>query len=96
MELTSDIFILATHFNNILDYGTVTINTGRQSVDYTFNHNILLPYLYPGYLHAQTRKHLDNFRDLLYPAFQRLIHEGEAPAIIIADLLKDIEAQSEK
>jgi len=95
-ELTSDIFILATHFNNLLNHGMVTIDTDDRSVGFTMKEDALIPCLYPGHLHFMMEKHLDITRDLLYKAFQRLIHEDEAPAIIISDLLSELDNNKEE
>lgn len=72
----------------LLNYGTVTIDTERASVDFTLKQDILLTSLYPSYIHHYIDKHLDITRNLLHVAFLRLIIENEAPAIIIADVLK--------
>jgi len=95
-ELTSDIFILTTHFNNLLNYGLVTVNTNNRSVNFTMKEDALIPCLYPGHLHAMMDRHHDITRDLLYKAFQRLVHEVEAPTIIIADLLNERDGNTEE
>ena len=94
-EMTSDFFILAQHFNNILNYGMVNIDISRRSVDFVMKEDILVSYLYPGNLYFQFEKHLDIVNDLLYKAFLRLVNENEAPAIIIADVLDELERKKE-
>ena len=70
----------------------LTIDTDRRSVDFTLKEDILTPYLYgEEHLSFPISRHHGIVNDLLYRAFQRLIHENEAPAIIIADLLKEQE-----
>ena len=95
-ELTSDIFILATHFNNLLNYGLVTVSTNNRSVNFTMKEAILIPCLFPEYLHSIMDRHHDITQDLLYKAFQRLVNENESPAIIIADLLNEHDGNREK
>jgi len=48
---------------------------------------LLIPLLYTGELHAQIISHYNISKDI-FAGFQRLIEENEAPAIIIADILK--------
>lgn len=85
-ELTTDIFILASHFNNVLNHGSVVINVQEGYVEYHQKKNILVPLLYNGDIYAQLSEHYSTSKDV-YAAFQRLILDEEAPAIIIADLL---------
>lgn len=94
-ELTTEIFVLATHFNNLLRRGTVTINTSYNHVEYTVKQDILKSYLYPEEIETCLIKHHRTADNVIYPAFHRLIYENEAPAIIIADLLKGMEDKSE-
>ena len=87
-ELTTDIFILAAHFNNLLNSGVVVINVNSLYVEYHQKRDLLIPLLYSGEIHSQLTRHFNTSKDI-YSAFQRLIYEQEAPAIIIADLLKN-------
>ena len=87
-ELTSDIFILATHFNNLLNNGNVLINVDNNYVEYVVKTDLLIPLLYKGEIENQITRHYNTTRNV-YKAFQRLINEQEVPAIIIADLLKE-------
>jgi hypothetical protein len=86
IEATTEIFVLASHFNNILKNGVVTINVNDGFVEFHQKIDQLIPLLYPGELHNLLLKHYNTSKDI-YTAFQRLLNEGEAPAIIIADLL---------
>jgi hypothetical protein len=88
VELTSDIFILATHFNNIFNLGKVRVNVKRKTVEYVITHDSLVPLIYPEIIDNLINMHYNSTIDVLH-GFERLIEEGEAPAIIIADLLKD-------
>lgn len=89
-ELTTDVFILAAHFNNILRNGVVTVNVHNQCVEYRQKRDLLMPLLYSSETYAQIIQHYNISKDI-YSAFNRLIFEQEAPAIIIADLLKENE-----
>lgn len=87
-ELTSDIFILATHFNNLLNNGNVLINVENNYVEYVVKTDLLIPLLYKGEIENKITRHYKTTRNI-NKAFQRLINEQEVPAIIIADLLKE-------
>ena len=97
IELTTDLFILAAHFNNLLNNGTVKVNTEDLFVEYLVKRDALIPLLYPEEIHHQIVQHHYTSNDI-YWAFQKLVEENEAPAIIIADLLrkKEDEKQDKK
>ena len=94
-ELTSDLFILAAHFNNLLNNGVVIVNVNGHYVEYHQKRDLLIPLLYNSEIHGQLNRHYNTSKDI-YSAFQRLVIEQEAPAIIIADLLKDNDAKDEE
>jgi hypothetical protein len=87
VEQTSELFILATHFNNLLKRGSVLVNVNHGYVEYCFSRELLLPLLYSDEIEEQVKLHYTTSEDIHW-AFQRLINEQEEPAIIIADLLK--------
>lgn len=80
-DLTTEIFILAAHFNNLLKDGVVTVDVQNSYVGYSLKRNILIPLLYSGMIHNEVVRHYNVSQDI-YSAFQRLIIENEAPAII--------------
>lgn len=86
-DLTTDIFILASHFNNVLNKGIVVVNVHKQHVEYNLQKELLVPLLYSGEIRETLIRHYNISKDI-HSGFQRLIEENEAPAIIIADLLK--------
>ncbi len=94
-ELTTDLFILAAHFNNLLNNGVVIVNVQSHYVEYHQKRDLLIPLLYTSETYGQLMRHYNTSRDI-YAAFQRLIIEQEAPAIIIADLLKENEANDKE
>ena len=94
-ELTTDLFILAAHFNNLLNNGVVIVNVQNHFVEYHLKINLLIPLLYTDETYGQLMRHYNTSKDV-YSAFQRLIIEQEAPAIIIADLLKNNERTNDE
>lgn len=85
--LTTQIFILATHLNNLLTTGVVIVNAQKGVIEYYLKTEILIPNLYPGEVQALIIKHFNISKDI-YWAFNQLIFHDEEPALIIADLLK--------
>ncbi len=86
-ELTTDVFVLATHFNNLLNHGVVTVNVDERFVAYHIKQHQLISLLDNVQMLNQINLHQETAFDIIM-AFQRLVCEQEAPAIIIADLLK--------
>lgn len=93
-DLTTDLFILAAHFNNLLNNGVVIVNVNSQYVEYHQKRDLLIPLLYSSEIYVQLNRHYKTSKDI-YKAFQRLVNEQEAPVIIIADLLKENEKSDE-
>ena len=91
-ELITDLFILASHFNNLLNNGVVIVNVNSHYIEYHQKRDLLIPLLYNGEILGQLKRHHNTSKDI-YSAFQRLVIEKEAPAIIIADLLKENESK---
>jgi hypothetical protein len=91
-ELITDLFILAAHFNNLLNNGVVIVNVNSHYVEYHQKRDLLIPLLYNSEIYIQLSRHYNTSKDI-YSAFQRLVIEQEAPAIIIADLLKENESK---
>ena len=88
IDETTNIFILASHFNNVLRRGKIIINVEAAFVEYQEKLDSLLPFIYSGELYAEIIRHHRTAKDA-YQAFQRLIKDQEEPAIIIADLLRN-------
>ncbi len=94
-ELTTDLFVLAAHFNNLLNNGVVIVNVNSRYVEYHLKRDLLIPLLYSGEIYGQLARHYSTSKDI-YSAFQRLVIDQEAPAIIIADLLKENETKDDE
>lgn len=87
VDVTTELFILAAHFNNILNRGVVIVNVEYRFVEYHVKSDLVVNVIYPGEIHSQIVKHHKAATDI-YWAFNKLLVENEEPAIIIADLLK--------
>ncbi|MGI9191092.1 MAG: hypothetical protein ACR2IL_03155 [Chitinophagaceae bacterium] len=94
VSMSSEIFILASHLNNILRKGKVRVNPGDQFVEYVVQLPLIIPLLYFGEVNQEMIAHYNTSKDLI-AAFQRLVFEGESPAIIVADLIKESESKKD-
>lgn len=92
-ELISDAFILSAHLNNVLNWGKVLVDAESGVVLHHVKVNLLIPFLFPNEIEVSIVRHFHTSKDI-HDAFRRLVEEREAPAIIIADLLRQIEANS--
>jgi hypothetical protein len=94
-ELSPEIFILTTHLNNLLTEGGVSVDTGEQYVEYTIRKDILVTLLYPGLIYERMNRHY-LVAGRLHQAFIRLINKNEAPALIVADFLKNLKKEEKE
>jgi hypothetical protein len=93
-DLTTEMFILASHFNNHLRNGVVIVNVSSEYIEYHLKTDLMVPLLNPDEILLQITRHFNTSKDI-YLAFQRLITEQEAPAIIFADILKKNESEDD-
>jgi len=89
-ELATEIFVLASHFNNILGYGIVRTNTHEGYVEYVLKNDYVTNVIFPGEMQELLLRHYRVSLDL-YDAFQKLVTDREEPAFIIADFLVEYE-----
>jgi hypothetical protein len=95
VEITSELFILATHFNNLLRRGAVTVDVDKRVVEYQLHQELIVPVLYEQEIYQLLIAHYNTSQDV-FKAFLRLAVEGEAPAIIIADLLRELDDRKDQ
>jgi hypothetical protein len=95
VELATDLFILAAHFNNLLNHGVVVVNVNGNYIEYHHKREIIVPLLFTDEIYIQLMRHHSTSKDI-YGAFQRLVLEQEAPAIIIADLIRQNESDNDE
>ena len=93
-SLTTELFILAEHFNNGMKNGVVIIDVINNFVEYRQKRDLIIPLLYKDEAYTQLLQHYSTSKNI-YIGFKRLVTEHEAPVIIIADLLKKIEQENE-
>ena len=86
-DIASEIFILATHFNNIFREGSVVVYPNDLCVQFQMKTSYVANIVYPADKHRYTKLHYDSSIDVFW-AFDKLVTDREDPAIIIADLLR--------
>jgi len=93
-DITTDLFVLSAHFNNLLNIGVVVVNVQSGYVEYHAKNDYIVNLIYPGELHTQLVRHYNTSKDI-YWAFNRLVNENEEPTMIIADLMRMNKKQNE-
>ena len=84
---TTDVFILASHLNNILGEGIVRVNLDICTILFEHRINELVPFLFPGEIHTQVVRHYNHSLDIIW-AFDQLLLHNQDPVFIAAELLK--------
>ena len=87
IDIASELFILASHFNNLLNTGVVVVNVQSGYVEYHIKNDYIVNVIYPAELHSQLVRHYSTSKDI-YWAFNKLVNENEEPSLIIADLMR--------
>jgi hypothetical protein len=86
IDRTTDLFVLAAHFNNLLSSGVVIVDVSSNSIVYHQKRDLLIPLLDAGELYTQINRHYTTSKDI-FSGFQRLIFNNEEPVMIIADIM---------
>ncbi len=92
VEQATDIFVLASHLNNILRVGKVKINVKYNYVEYHISKNNLLFLLDEKELVAFISSHYSVSQTLFF-AYYQLINQGIPPVEIISELLNPNEEE---
>jgi hypothetical protein len=88
IDRTTDLFVLAAHFNNLLSAGVVIVDVSSNSIVYHQKRDLLIPLLDAGELYTQINRHYTTSKDI-FSGFQRLIFNNEEPVMIIADIMTE-------
>ncbi|MAQ69681.1 MAG: hypothetical protein CMD23_01125 [Flavobacteriales bacterium] len=92
---TTDVFILASHLNNILRDGIVCVNPDICTILFEYRINEVVPFLFPGEIHTQVMRHYNTSLDIIW-AFDQLLVYNEDPVFIAAELMKRGEERTKK
>lgn len=86
-QKTTDIMVLASHLNSLLNFGKVSVNTKYNCVEFVYYGDLITYMLFPGEIHSDLRVHYDITLDCFW-AFTNLIETDEDPVFVISELLK--------
>jgi hypothetical protein len=89
-EITSDILILASHFNGLLQFGKVSVSVKHNYVEFTYSGDLLTYLLFTGEIYSDLDTHYKITKDCCW-AFLNLIETGEDPVFVFSEFLKRIE-----
>ena len=91
-EATNDILVLASHFNGLLNFGSVKVSVKYNYVEFVYSRDLLTYSLFPGEINSDTDAHFDLTKDCFW-TFNNLIESGEDPVFVFSELLKKKEVQ---
>jgi hypothetical protein len=93
-EITTDLFVLAAHFNNLLTFGKVVVNVNKNYVHFSFQNELSLYSVLPEKIELDLIRHYQISKDV-YWAFQKFVSEREEPVIIISELMNKYKMRQE-
>ena len=86
-ELTTDLFILAAHFNNLLTFGKVIVDVNHNIVYFKYQNELSFYSVFPQKIEVDLSRHYQISKDV-YWAFQKYVIEREEPVMIISELME--------
>lgn len=89
-ERTNDVMILASHFNNLLNYGVVRVNLSNNYIEYDCSVDLLLFSLFPSKIKSYADMHYGLTIDC-YWAFNKMIVTGDDPVFVFSELMRNKE-----
>jgi hypothetical protein len=92
---TTDIMILASHLNSLLNFGKVSVNTKYNCVEFVHSGDLVTYMLFPGEIRSDLRVHYDITLDCFW-AFSNLIETDDDPVFVISELLKRKDEEDKK
>jgi len=93
-ELTNDVLVLASHFNGLLNFGTVKVSVKYNYVEFFYSRDLLSYSLCPGEINSDTDSHFELTKDIFW-SFNNMIETGEDPVFVFSELLKRREKQDD-
>jgi hypothetical protein len=86
-EISTQLLILAAHFNNLLPFGIVQVNLKHHYVEFSYTRDLLVYSLYPTTINDDTLRHY-NLTKNIYWAFSELVSSNDEPVFIFSELLR--------
>lgn len=86
-DKTNDILVLASHLNELISFGKVSVSTKYNCVQFIYDGDLVNYMLFPGEIHSDLRSHYHLTIDCIW-AFSNLIETNEDPVFVISELLR--------
>ncbi len=86
-EITNDVLVLASHFNGLLNFGTVKVSVKYNYVEFVYSRDLLTYSLFPGEINSDTDTHFDLTQDCFW-SFRNMIETGDDPVFVFSELLR--------
>ncbi len=90
IDRTSDVLVLAAHFNAILKHGRVSASTEGNFVEFIYEGNLLTYLISPDKIEHDFEVHFNITTDCIW-AFKSMIQSGDNPVFVISQLLEQKE-----
>jgi hypothetical protein len=94
IEYTNHILVLASHFNGLLNFGSVRVDLGGNYIEFYYAGELVLYMLYPAEIYDDMLTHF-NISKHCCEAFHNLIETGEDPVFIFSEFLKRMEKRDQ-
>jgi len=89
-DLTNDLFVLASHFNGLLNFGVVRVSSTNNFISYVHMKDLLIYSLFPGEINSDMKNHLELTSDITW-AFNHLIETGDDPVFVFSEFLRRLD-----
>lgn len=83
-EFTNDVLVLASHFNGLLNFGTVKVSVKYNFVEFFYSRELLTYSLFPREISSDTDTHFELTKDCFW-SFTNLIETGEDPVFVFLE-----------
>ena len=86
-DFTNDVLVLASHFNGLLNFGTVKVSVKYNYVEFIYSRDLLTYSLFPGEISSDTDIHFELTKDCFW-SFTNLIETGDDPVFVFSELMR--------
>jgi len=89
VDVTTDLFILTTHFNNNLYHGILSVNVNNRGVDFTIKNELEFYSTFPDKIERDLSNHYYISKDIFW-TFNKYLNERDDPAFVFAEFIERI------
>lgn len=90
VDCINDVMILASHFNNLLTHGIVSINIENRYVEYQYSGDLLRYMLYPIEIYNDIQWHY-SMAEECFQTYTEMINTRDEPVFAFAEFMKRME-----